>query len=225
MDLLLDSSFLSVQQAVQSFLTDEEANHISEQFSGDSWRPNRQVLWESVRHPLVEQWARDHDMQTLTIALGPLAEPGHPKCLRANMPKSRVSTFMKGAGALFTWFITLGSEVTIICQPPPDRFNPKHGTNFQANELPILRRAIENASLDVYMVHPDVKSAIEYRYQVWPKNNTQTWIDKYGNEAYNPQPWRKVANTPLLLSRPYFSIRLESDSDGVKFVMQQVSKL
>lgn len=223
MDPPVDQSFAIMFAAVRKYLTAHEAQSIINQFSSESWLPGRQILWESVDHPKVDEWAKRHSMQTLSIALGPLLEEGNPQYLKGGMTSARTQKFMRGAGALFTWYISLGGEVTIVCRPPPERFNPGLHTNFQQNELPILRTAIETSSLVVYMVHPDVERATDDRYHVWPRNETHMWTDKYGKDASSRRPWRSVSKESIYLE-PLEKSALERVNDiFMRFNMKQVS--
>lgn len=223
MDPPVDQSFAIMLAAVQRYLTAHESQCIINQFSSESWLPGRQILWESVEHAKVEKWAKQHSMQTLSIALGPLLEEGNPQYLKAGMTPARTQKFMRGAGALFTWYISLGGEVTIVCRPPPERFNPGLHTNFQQNELPILRTAIETSSLVVYMVHPDVERATDPPYQVWPHDETQMWIDKYGKDPYPRRPWRSVSKESLHLAPLRKSALERVNGIFMRFNMKQVS--
>lgn len=46
---------------------------------------------------------------------------------------------MKGASAIFAWFVSRGEKVTVLSPPPPSRFHPIGLTNFQEIEKPILK--------------------------------------------------------------------------------------
>jgi len=60
----------------QYLTTDEEAQ-IHQQFQGDIWRCNNQVLWSGILRDEAQRWADE-----LTTAMGPLMDLSHPLCLR-----------------------------------------------------------------------------------------------------------------------------------------------
>jgi hypothetical protein len=102
---------------------------------------------------------------------------------------------MKGASAIFAWYITTGEYVTILSPPPPERFHPSGFTNFQAFEEPILKGAISNhAVLRIDIVHPDVRGGEEYTYQLWPVDEIDAWKQVLGETASIQRRWRATKN-------------------------------
>ena len=63
------------------YLTVDEELQIRQQFHS-TWRPNNQVMWSGMLREYAQAWADEHDMATLTTAMGPLMTLGHPLCLR-----------------------------------------------------------------------------------------------------------------------------------------------
>jgi hypothetical protein len=107
--------------------------------------------------------------------------------------KKQLSTYMKGASAIFAWYISHGDTVTVLSPPPPERFHPSKQTNFQIIEEPILEGIIRGISVSrIEIVHPMVKGAEDFHYQIWPADETHTWIEKFGKEAIPKPHWREV---------------------------------
>lgn len=135
-----------------------------------------------------QQWADEHEMQTLTTAMGPLMMPEHPLCLQSKKTRQAWNQYIHGASAIFAWYIARGENVTVLTPPPPGRFNPSGSSYYQLIEQPIIMGAISKASVDhIYLVHPMVKRAENLSYQLWPDDNESTWIKHFGSQ---PVPWK-----------------------------------
>ena len=60
-------------------------------------------------------------------------------------------------------------------------------------EEPILKWAIDcGAVLQIDMVHPTVKGAENFHYQIWPVDQTATWIAAFGVGVNHKHQWRMV---------------------------------
>lgn len=187
--------FLSMIVAV--FLTIEEETQICQQFQGGTWRHNNQVMWSGIPREYAQRWADEHEMQTLTTAMGPLMIPEHPLCLKGRKSQKQWSKYVKGASAVFACHISRGEKVTVLSPPPPERFHPSGLTNYQAIEEPILKGEIEgSALLRIEMVHPTLKGAENFSYQIWPVDETPTWTAKFGMLTRRKQCWRVVKMIP-----------------------------
>ncbi|KAJ8117480.1 hypothetical protein OPT61_g1328 [Boeremia exigua] len=137
--------------------------------------------------------ADDHDMQTLTTAMGPLMDPRIPSCVHSHKTTKAWSKYIHGASAVFAWHIVMGEVVTVLCPPPPDRFHPSGLSYFQIIEEPILRAAIADGStLRIDLAHPRVKGAEDFRYPLWPHDETDTWLAAHGSKPRPKFCWRAV---------------------------------
>jgi hypothetical protein len=169
-------------------LTTEETAQICRQCEGNEWHQNCQVLWSGLDQQQVQRWANDHGMQTLTKILGPLKDQWH-----RNKNRKQISTSMKGASAIFALYISHGDTVTVLSPPPPERFHLSEQTNFQIIEEPILKGLIGGISVSrIESVHPMVKGAEDFHYQIWPVDETHSWIERFGNQATPKPHWRAV---------------------------------
>lgn len=175
------STQASALPVVRHYLTMKEATQIIQQFRSKSWHNNRQVLWSGMLRENAQKWADEHEMQTLTTAMGPLMMPEHPLCLQSQKTAHAWSEYIHGASAIFAWYIARGETVTVLSPPPPDRFNPSGLTYYQSIEQPIIKGAIDNVSVDhIYLVHPMVERAEKLSYEFWPDDNQSTWIKQFG---------------------------------------------
>ena len=191
-----DSLSLMVAVFLQ-YLTIEEETQICQQFQRDTWRRNSQVMWSGIPREYAQRWADEHGMQTLTTAMGPLMISEHPLCLKGRKSLKQWSKYVKGASAVFAWQISRGEKITVLSPPPPERFHPSGLTNYQAIEEPILKGEIGGSAVSrIEMVHPTVKGAENFCYQIWPVDETRTWIAKFGMLTLKKQRWRMVKMIP-----------------------------
>jgi hypothetical protein len=184
-------------EVCHAYLSVEEAEQIHQQFQSERFLPNAQVMWSGMLQETAQKWADDHGMQTLTAAMGPLKMSGHPSCLRSSKSDKKWSKYIKGASVLFAYYITKGKKVTLLTPPPPDRFHPMGGTNYQSIEEPILKGFYGNVAVDrIDIVHPLITLAEDFRYQIWPVDESCYWIEKFSDVIVPLQRWRKVKLQP-----------------------------
>ncbi|KAI7973037.1 hypothetical protein EIK77_000840 [Talaromyces pinophilus] len=176
------------------YLTPREITQICDQFH-TNWSRNNQVMWSGIPRATAQAWADQHQMQTLTTAMGPLMIHGDPKCLHTSKshPKRKWSIYMQGASALFAYHIALDEgTVTVLTPPPPERFNPFGETNYQAIEEPILKGKLGACRVSqIELVHPTVTSAQEFHYQFWPVDEADHWDSQFKNLAPQSRSWRR----------------------------------
>ena len=183
----------------RQYLTEDEEAQIHQQFQGDIWRRNNQVLWSGILRSEAQRWADEHEMQTLTTAMGPLMDFSHRLCLREKKTDYKWSQYLKGASAIFAWYISRGEKVTVLSPPPPERFHPSGATSYQAIEEPIIRGKLEARAVSrIEMVHPTVKGAENIHYQIWPVDETTTWTAKFGESNVQKRCWRMVKKVKTL---------------------------
>lgn len=99
---------------------------------------------------------------------------------------------MKGASAVFAHHISAAEKVIVLTPPPPYKFHPSSLTNYQFIKEPILKRELGVHGLfRINMVHLTVEGAENLKYQVWPVDQTQSWIAKSGLPV-RTQHWGQV---------------------------------
>ncbi|KAJ5415001.1 hypothetical protein N7509_000099 [Penicillium cosmopolitanum] len=184
------SAQASVVKVFRYYLTIEEATQIIQQFGSENWRDNRQVLWSGMLREDAQKWADEHKMQTLTTAMGPLMMPEHPLCLKLKKHAHAWSQYVHGASAIFAWHIARGESVTLLTPPPPSRFHPSGFTYYQVIEEPIVTGAFGQDSVcHIDVVHPMIKKAEDFSYQLWPEDNESTWVQQFGLQLRS-RNWR-----------------------------------
>ncbi len=109
---------------------------------------------------------------------------------------------MKGASAIFAWYISRGERVTVLSPPPPERFHPSGQTNYQAIEEPIVKGMLRTSAISrIEIVHPTVKGAEDMYYQIWPVDNTTTWTARFGELNVQKRRWRMVNQSKALSNK------------------------
>lgn len=144
---LTDSSGLEPSVAIQAlvsvWLTNQEAKDIHRQFQKSCLR-NCQVLWSGMDRAQAQRWADSRNLQTLTTALGPLLDPSDPDCPHGPKSSAGWARYIHGASVIFAWYISQGDLVTVLSQPPPQRFHPSGRTYYQTIEEPIIKGRLCN---------------------------------------------------------------------------------
>ncbi|KAH7122969.1 hypothetical protein EDB81DRAFT_913055, partial [Dactylonectria macrodidyma] len=178
-----------IEKFLGRFLSFTQSSQITQQFYS-SWHRNRNIMWTGNIRYEAQTWADRRDMRTLSTAMGPLAHGDNPPCLQASKGNGR-SKYMRGASAVFAWHVTADDDVvTILCPPPPYRFNPGGGTNIQLVELPILIGIVGGRAVSrIEAVHPMVHGAEDFRYQLWPVDDVRIWINKFAKVSIQRTVW------------------------------------
>ncbi|KAH7131724.1 hypothetical protein B0J13DRAFT_508831 [Dactylonectria estremocensis] len=182
----------SIQALVYLWLTVQEAEDIYWQFQKSCIR-NRQVLWSGMERKKAQKWADKRNFQTLTTALGPLLDPSHPDCPHHPKPSVGWKKYIHGASVIFAWYISQGDLVTVLSQPPPQRFHPSGRTYYQMVEEPIVKGKMDNKPVEkIVVVHPTVGGkAEEFKYEMWPHDEFSLWTKNFGIQEIVIY-WRKV---------------------------------
>ncbi|EKV13722.1 hypothetical protein PDIG_36330 [Penicillium digitatum PHI26] len=118
---------LSVESSAQApavkvfryYLTVEEATQIIHQFRSGSWNKDRQVLWSGMMREDAQKWADEHEMQTLTTAMGPLMMPENPLCLKSKKTSHAWSQYIYTVPRPFLLGIFPMAEVLQSCRLLP----------------------------------------------------------------------------------------------------------
>jgi hypothetical protein len=100
LDAQTDESLLVSDDGLK-YLTRQEAEQIIERFKGIPQRYDRLAFWTGIPREWVQQWADDHDMLTLTSAIGPLMDRKDQRCLRRIKKSRKWSEYIKGASVIF----------------------------------------------------------------------------------------------------------------------------
>ncbi|TWU71292.1 hypothetical protein ED733_001728 [Metarhizium rileyi] len=173
-------SLASTGKAILKFLTAEESEQIYNQLR-KACIPNKQVLWSGMPREVAQHWADKHGMQTLTTSMGPLMNESSPLCPRRRKSPHGWAKYIHGASVVFAWYIAGGDLVTVLSQPPPQRFNPSGGAYYQSIEEPVITgKLCERHVGKIMLVHPNVKGAEDFQYELWPDDHSSCWNEVFG---------------------------------------------
>ncbi|KAL2201885.1 hypothetical protein CC79DRAFT_1281689, partial [Sarocladium strictum] len=176
---------------IEAHLTTEEATRLRDQFSR-SFCKNRQVLWTGLNEEVVLAWANKHEFQTLRMAMGPLMDKSHPDCPRRTASPKKWAQYIHGASAIFALKICSGDVVTLLTQPPPERFHPSGATSYQVLEEPIIKGKLGNRSVkQIQIIHPMATKVPIAPYMLWPTDDVADWISQHGL-GKGKVKWREV---------------------------------
>ena len=129
-----------------------------------------------------QSWADSRNLQTLTTALGPLLDPSNTNCPYHSKSHSARVKFIHGASIVFAWYISQGDFVTVLSQPPPQRFHPSGKAYYQKIEEPIIKGKMGNRPVKkIIVVHPTVgKNSEDFKYEMWPRDEVSIWTETFG---------------------------------------------
>ncbi|PYH82470.1 hypothetical protein BO82DRAFT_257114, partial [Aspergillus uvarum CBS 121591] len=161
------------------YLTVAETVQIFNQFQS-KWIRNGQVLWSGIPFDKAQKWADKHNLQTLTIAMGPLMDKRNPLCLRPRKTYLQWSQYIHGASAVFAWHIARFEKVILLSWPPPQRLHPSGLSSYQSIEEPIIQGLLGHCAVQqILTVHPTVPEAEEFQYEIWPNDKSSTWVKQF----------------------------------------------
>ncbi|KAH6964589.1 hypothetical protein DER45DRAFT_556999 [Fusarium avenaceum] len=181
----------SIGKLIRRWITDKEASDILLQFH-KACIPNQQVLWSGMLRATAQQWADAHGFQTLTTSMGPLLRTDDPDCCYFQKTKNDRINYIHGASIVFAWHISQGDLVTVLSQPPPQRFHPTGRTFYQLYEEPIIKGMLGNRPVTrIVVAHPTIQSALDFTYEMWPHDEFSLWTENFGIQDIVIY-WRKV---------------------------------
>jgi hypothetical protein len=184
----------SIRKIIHQYITVEEEKQICQQFDSQACPANTQVLWSGIPRTFAEAWAKERGLQTLAMAMGPLMSRKGPKQSEKAQSLTAWSRYMKGASAVFAWYASRSETVLVLTPPPPERFHPLGGTNIQLVEEPVIKECAKlfPKRTRVMLIHPTVEGAEDLRYQIWPSDETSTWIARFGTGYASLHTWRQT---------------------------------
>lgn len=159
------------------YLSPDELSRLIERFDCALQDVTCLVFWTGLSPALVRLWAEQHELQTLTRAMGPLyscrdaGSPRYGKSLKA------WSKYMKGACGLFAGYACRDRRVIVLTNPPPNIYSKRACSNYRDLEEPILKGVNTNrGTTRIDLVHPTVSGAAAFHYQVWPNDKSSDWF-------------------------------------------------
>ncbi|CCF35002.1 hypothetical protein CH063_01227, partial [Colletotrichum higginsianum] len=119
---------------------------------------------------------------------------GSLRTLETSKKGKKRSKFMKGASAIFSWFISQGDWVGILLPLPPNQFHPSGSTSLQDFEIPIVKGLLRTGcvrTIDVFHPEAATEEARTSSHQFWPRDETRSWIRRFG-AGTKARSWRAV---------------------------------
>ena len=83
------------------YLSHDDLSEIDERFKSVLVEDECLVFWTGVSRSLVQRWADQKGLKTLTSAMGPLMDPQNPISPRHRLSEKKWSKYMKGASGRF----------------------------------------------------------------------------------------------------------------------------
>jgi hypothetical protein len=160
------------------YLTAEELARLNEVFDNALRDATCLVFWTGVGFERAQSWATQQGLKTLTLTMGPLYHSHEADGARFGKSDKAWSKYMKGASARFAEYACLGDRWAIVLTKPPPNVYSTRGprSNYLQLEEPILKGAAGGpGTTRIEYVHPTVKGATDFRYQIWPQNTSKTW--------------------------------------------------
>ncbi|KXH59835.1 hypothetical protein CSAL01_08472 [Colletotrichum salicis] len=149
--------------------------------------------------------------------MGPLMDSSNPLCLRPKKSSCAWSKYMKGASLVFAWRISQGLFTTVLTPPPPERLHPDGLTNWQDTEEPVLKGRLGTpTSCGILLVHSNVQGAQNFRYQVWPLDYTDQWLNKFEVSKALTHTWRTISKSRAHTSWAVTTGELLESADAIK---------
>jgi hypothetical protein len=187
------------------YLTREEAEDIIERFKEIPQSYDRLVFWTGIPREWVQRWAEDHDMLTLTSAMGPLMDPKDQRCLRRIKKPKNWRKYVKGASVIFARYACRRGIVRLLTLPPSLEEFIRPGSTYRTIEEPVLKGAPGGyGAVQINAVHLLTTSG-ELEYQTWPENHIPERLsgDGVGSSSFRLPSWTKKAINAAVKSLGY----------------------
>lgn len=118
-------------------------------------------------------------------------------CPKREKTPATWTNYIHSASAIFAFYNSQGSVVTILSSPPPERFHPSGNTSFQTIKNLVITGKLSNRPVGrIEAVHPVVPAAQNFSYQLWPRDKVASWIHVFGLIGQATY-WRPVARKHL----------------------------
>lgn len=163
------------------YLSPEELAHLDKRLDHNLRDATCLVFWTGLSPELAQHWAAQHGLQTLVIAMGPLYSDRGISGARYGKSSKAWSKYMKGASGRFAEYACRGRRAIVVTKPPPNVYSTRKWSNYRHLEEPILRGAFGGSGASqVDYVHPTIKEAATFQYQVWPLDRSSAWYTFFG---------------------------------------------
>jgi hypothetical protein len=165
------SKSLSFTQSDLKYLTRKEADQIIAQFQDIPQSSDRLLFWTGVPRNWAQQWADEHDLLTLTSAMGPLMDAKDKACLKSGKGKKKWKNYVKGASAIFARYACGRGIVRVLTLPPSRAEFLRPLSSYRTLEEPVLKGSTGcYCAAQINLVHL-LSDSRTLEYQIWPEDH------------------------------------------------------
>ncbi|KIW67781.1 hypothetical protein PV04_07010 [Phialophora macrospora] len=159
------------------YCTPEELAHLDERFEHALRGVTCLVFWTGVGPDVARCWAMQHNLPTLTIAMGPLWDNRHSCSAGGARSSKAFFKYMKGASIRFAEYACRDMrQAIVLTNSPPQIYSTREHSNYRDLEEPVLKGALgRHGTTRIEYVHPTVSGAAAFQYQTWPHDTSNTW--------------------------------------------------
>lgn len=175
---------LSVMNNDLRYLTRAEAEQIINQFKKIPHSSNRLLFWTGIPKSWVQRWAGEHDLLTLTSAMGPLMDVTDPRCLKWTKKQKQWSKYVKGASGIFARYACGHGIVRVLTLPPSWSGSLRPKSSYLTIEEPVLKGVSGCfCAVQINTVHL-LESSRALEYQSWPQNRISEVMKCKGDDTF-----------------------------------------
>lgn len=177
------SDLVNVHWDPLHYCTPEELSILDQRFESALKDVTCLVFWTGVPPQSAKQWATLRGLPTLTMAMGPLYSDRHTNGTRSGRDRKSWSNYMKAASGRYAEYACCGDrQAIVLTDPPPAIYSTRPRSNYRHIEEPILRGCGGGSgTIRIDFAHPTVVKDVDFRYQVWPIDKTETWYIFFRN--------------------------------------------
>lgn len=219
--------FLPVTDNDLEYLTREEAKQIIARFMDIPRSYNRLVFWTGIPREWVQQWTDEHDMLTLTSAMGPLMDRNDPRCLRRYKELEEWSKYIKGACIIFARYACRRGIVRVLTLPPYWAASIRPQSTYRNIEEPVLKgRSGCCGAVQINAVYL-LTTLEELEYQAWPENRISERLGcrSVGSFSFRIPPWTQKAIDAAAKSLRYNAVSLTASTTPKRATVSVVVQL
>lgn len=207
------------------YCSSEELCRLDERFNYALHDVTCLVFWTGVPPELAQTWAKQHRLPTLTIVMGPLFSDRDIGSARYGKSANAWSKYMKAASGRFAEFACRGNRHTVVLtKPPPNIYSSRVRSNYRDLEEPILKGVFGGpGTAQIEYVHPTIKDAATFQYQVWPLDRSSTWsiffknILSRGSATFDVNDTSvKVEVLPLANRKSTIAVQMKQEKEAQK---------
>ncbi|EXJ73558.1 uncharacterized protein A1O5_03319 [Cladophialophora psammophila CBS 110553] len=114
------------------YCSSKELSRLDERFDFALQDVTCLVFWTGVPPELARRWAEEHDLPTLTLAMGPLYSDRNAGSVRYGKSSKAWSRYMKAASGRFAEYACRGGrQAVVLTKPPPSIYSTRKRSNYR----------------------------------------------------------------------------------------------